>query len=139
MKKIVILLFTLMIFMQPVFSATWEQFTEKSYIDVESIRPNLDILGEKIPGEFVFWTKNLNNGKNYFKDREKEYNKKIWYILNQEIVNCPKRTLAIKSVIIYDTNSNVIDSTDFQHYLSPQSVVPESVGEILYNGICGNN
>jgi len=140
MRKLFLLLFALLMFVQPVFSANWEQYDKKEYIDSDSIRPNLDISGEIIPYEFTYWTKLLNDGSQYYKGIEQKFNKKVWYKLQQEIINCQKRTLALKSLIIYDTNSQVIFSLEKQFYeIEPISVVPDSVGEFLYNTICEKN
>lgn len=137
MKKL-FLICTIMFFaIQPVFSANWKQFIEKSYIDIDSIKPNIDILGEPIPSEYTYWTKELNDGREYFTDMEKYYNKKVWYVLNKEFVNCNKKTMGLQARIIYDLKAQPINSLEISSYeQKANSVVPDSVGELLYNIIC---
>lgn len=75
MKKFFLLFVFLLTYIQPVSSATWEQFSEKSYIDTDSIEENVDFNGNS--NEYYFWTKNLNNKNDYFIYQEKKYGKKI--------------------------------------------------------------
>ena len=68
----------------------------------------------------------------------KNYNKKVWYTLNREIVSCSQKTLTLKVMVIYDLKNNPIDSIEVPSYaMQPSSVVPDSIGELILNSICG--
>ena len=75
MKKFFVLLGLLLFFVTPVFSATWIQITEKSYIDKDSISTFVDDYNIEHKGQIIYWRKDLNDGSEYFKNIEKQYKK----------------------------------------------------------------
>lgn len=119
----------------PVFSADWRQITEKSYVDFDSVKATSDRSGKSDDVAFIFWIKDLNDGSDYFKDMEKYYNKKIWYVLDQHIVNCTQKTIATRSSTRYDLKSQVIDTKDNRYY-ETHDIIPDSLGDLYYEVIC---
>ena len=71
MKKIfiIILLFATIL---PTFATIWEQVSEKSWIDIDSIEPFIDDYGNAVPNQYSFWVKTLNNGSQGWRSDEKK-------------------------------------------------------------------
>lgn len=138
MKKIVFLIVAIVVTFAPVFARNWVEVAKKVYIDADSVEPYIDEFNRQKPSEYIYWSKNLNNGSPSYKDWEKNYNKKVWYTLNREIVSCSQKTLTLKVMVIYDLKNNPIDSIEVPSYaMQPSSVVPDSIGELILNSICG--
>ena len=124
MKKILIL-FLLLGFVSPVFAATWEQISEKTWIDIDSIKTNPYVKNVKSA-----WFKSLNPG-----NWELENNKKVWYQLDLIEFKCNENLISLRSYTSYDLKGNVISSDDWQDYRW-HVVIPESVGERKYHIVC---
>lgn len=139
MKKFFVLLGLLLFFVTPVFSATWVQITEKSYIDKDSISTFVDDYNIEHKGQIIYWRKDLNDGSEYFKNIEKQYKKKIWYVMCQGIVNTNNKTLACKTVIFYDLKGQSIETSTMPDVLLEYiRIVPNSFGELLYSVVSDN-
>lgn len=141
MKKRLFILFILTLMVHSVFAADWEQIEDKSYIDISSIKdyndPYTYIKEQYNRNEKEFWIKSLNDKSSYFTDYEKTYNKKIWYRISKNIIDCNNKTIATKSSAIYDINGKIIDSYDVEHILlNRHDIVPETRAEDWYNIIC---
>lgn len=135
MRKI-ILCALLYIFMQNgmAFAApNWVKLNDKLYVDINSIRKegNSD-------SKYSFWYKWLNDNSEVFKLGEKAFpNKKIWYVLKQEIIDCENVLIATKSIYTYDTNGNTINLLTFQNYeIKWYSIPPDSFLDVAYHNIC---
>lgn len=138
MKKIVFLIVAIVVTFAPVFARNWVEVANKVYIDADSVEPYIDEFNRQKPSEYIYWSKELNNGSQGYKDLEKDYNKKVWYTLNREIVSCSQKTLTLKVMVVYDLKGNLIEKTEVPSYaMQPSSVVPDSLGELLFNSICG--
>ncbi len=137
MKKYLSILIIFMCAFLPVYARNWVEVTNKIYIDTDSIEPYINELDRIEKGKFVFWTKNLNDGTQNFKNFENEYNKKIWYVLDKEIISCNQKTLSVKTLIFYDLKGNVINNIEIPYFAhNAYSIAPDSIGELFYNGIC---
>lgn len=137
MKKILLLFYICFGFILPVCAANWEQIGDKLYIDTDSIEHYSEKYSSEDTKRFSFWIKSLNDGSSYFTKMEKTYGKKVWYTLSRDIVDCNEKTIANKSVVVYDLKSQVIDSYEAILYSgSWNSIVPDSIGELYYYNIC---
>lgn len=137
MKKILLLFCICFDFILPAFATNWEQIGDKIYIDADSIERYSERYETEDTKKFSFWIKSLNDGSSYFAKMEKAYGKKVWYTLSRDIVDCNEKTIANKSIVVYDLKSQVIDSYESILYSgSWNSIVPDSVGELYYYGIC---
>ena len=140
MKKIFIL-FIIVFIAYPVSAADWKQIEDKSYIDVSSIKqyndPDTYSKKQYNRNEKEFWIKSLNDKSSYYTDWEVTYNKKIWYQISKNIIDCNNRTIATKSLAIYDIEGNIIDNYDVEHILlNRKDIIPETRGEDWYNIVC---
>lgn len=53
------------------------------------------------------------------------------------LVNCSDKSLATKSFAIYDIKGQAIDLYEASDYeIQWSSIIPETMGELYYNGIC---
>lgn len=139
MKKFILLFLSLFITL-PVFSASWVQIGEKTYLDIDSLTTYIDEYDSIKTNQKIYWLKKLNDGSEYFKKIEKEYNSKIWYTMTQRLVNTNKKTSSVKTIIYYDLKGNVVSSYTFPDYLLKwDSIVPNTYGEFLYDVVTHEN
>ena len=139
MKKFILLFLSLFITL-PVFSASWVQIGEKTYLDIDSLTTYIDEYDSIKTNQKIYWLKELNDGSEYFKKIEKEYNSKIWYTMTQRLVNTNKKTSSVKTIIYYDLKGNVVSSYTFPDYLLKwDSIVPNTYGEFLYDVVTHEN
>ena len=139
MKKFILLFLSFFIAL-PVFSASWVQIAEKTYLDIDSLTTYIDEYDSIKTNQKVYWLKELNDGSEYFKKIEKEYNTKIWYTMTQRLVNTNKKTNSIKTIISYDLKGNVVFSYTFPDFLLKwDSIVPNTYGEFLYDVVTHEN
>lgn len=138
MKKILLMfLLFFTIASVPAFARNWVEFANKMYIDTDSIEPYIDGISASRKEEYVFWTKNLNDGSEPYKDWEKTYNKKIWYDLSKNVISCQQKTLTLQAIAIYDLKGSVIKTDEIPFvYQEARSIIPDSVGEIIYSIVC---
>lgn len=118
-----------------VFAADWVQIAEKQYLDVSSITPynyDLNFNNDRL---YSIWQKNLNNGTENWEEIEKNIGKKIWYYKYLQVVNCSKKEIAVRSIILYDLKENAVFSNDY-YPLEWQSVAPDTIGEGIYTDVC---
>ena len=140
MKKFFVLLGLLLFFVTPVFSATWVQIGNKLYIDRDSISTYIDDYNSSNIEQKTFWIKQLNNGNDNFKKLEKTFNKKVWYVMYQWIVNTKNNTQTIKTTVCYDLKNEVID-----YYTTPDvlltwnRIVPGTNGEFFNKIVSDKN
>lgn len=136
MKKLLLLFILTIATISPTVATEWIETGEKSYIDIDSIERYVDDYGNEVSSQYVYWTKYLNNGAEYFKYSEKMYNKKIWYIMSKEVIDLDKKVSYAKYTFVYDLKGNVIDSySDFETLKSP--IVPDTVSDNEYQVIYG--
>ena len=139
MKKFILLFLSLFITL-PVFSASWVQIGEKTYLDIDSLTTYIDEYDSIKTNQKIYWLKELNDGSEYFKKIEKEYNTKIWYTMTQRLVNTNKKTSSIKTIIYYDLKGNVVfNYTCPDYFLKWDSIVPNTYGEFLYDVVTHEN
>ena len=132
MKKIfiIILLFATIL---PTFATIWEQVSEKSWIDIDSIEPFIDDYGNAVPNQYSFWVKTLNNGSQGWRSDEKKFNKKIWYMLSKDVIDIKRKTSAMKFFVYYDLNEKCITSEEIPFvFMNWYSIIPNTVGEYEY-------
>jgi len=136
MKKNLLFVFAAMLTMACcVFAADWVQIAEKQYLDASSLTTynyNLNFDNDII---YSIWQKRLNNGTENWKEVEKNIGKKLWYEKSLQIVNCSKKEIAVKSIILYDIKENAIFNYDY-YPLDWQSIAPETIGESIYTDVC---
>ncbi len=131
MKKFLIILLLTIATVLPTFATNWVQVGDKTYIDIDTIEPFVNDYGQVIPNQYSYWEKTLNNGD--FKKLEKQYNKKIWYMLSKNVIDLKRKTSAIKFSVLYDLKENSIDPLEIMSSLMNwQSIVPNTVGELKY-------
>ncbi len=136
MKKC-FLLPLLVLFVLPVSATTWEQIDTKRYIDLDSIEKYNDKYDSRKSEIYSFWIKSLNDESQYFTDFEKDYNKKVWYTMTRNLINCDNKTITPKAIIFYDLSHRVIKNFELPAYsLEWHSIIPDSIGEDYYYGIC---
>ena len=133
MKKLFFLIVFLFIGILTVYAANWVEVDIKKYADVSSIAKYNDIYGKN--NVYSIWTKYLNDGSDIFKDIENEFKKKPWYILQMWLLDCENKAIDMKSLVFYDLNEKVIASNTYS-YEKWDPVVPNSYGEVLYQGVC---
>lgn len=135
MKRFLLLTLFLLLIL-PVYGASWLEISNKTYIDIDSISNYIDDNDGIHLRQKIYWRKILNDGSNLFKNFEKEHNKKVWYIMTQEIINIDKKTICSKTIIFYDLKEKVLDSFTIPDcMMSWESIVPDTLGETLYNAI----
>lgn len=123
MKKIIIALFTLLLFQNCCFSAEWKEVSYKTYIDMSSWHYK--------NGYSYAWVKSLNDGT------KKPINgQQVWFSLNKFKIDCTNGKLGIVNYIDYGLKGQVLDSfTPVE--INMFEVAPESRGEILHEYVCG--
>lgn len=138
MKKIVLcaLLCTLLNAGMGFAESNWVQVGEKVYIDTNSIRKE-----ENSISKYSYWYKWLNDKSELFSLGEKSFpDKKIWYILQQEIIDCEKKQATVKSHYTYDINNFVLFTETYPEYKQNwMSIPPDSFLDLCYNYICNKN
>lgn len=118
-----------------VFAADWVQIAEKIYLDTSSLTQHKYDLNYDKDKLYQVWIKNLNDSTEEWKTLEELTGKKPWYKKSLLVVNCTKKEITEKSVVLYDLRENVIDYKT-NSYLEWQSIPPETIGEDVYMKIC---
>lgn len=92
--------------------------------------------------EYNFWLKTTyskdalaKERKMYFDELKNNDYSQFSYTLHKKGIRCDKEQTKTISIVDYDTNGAVIFSGDLNSYY--EDVIPESVGETIYNWICG--
>lgn len=139
MKKVYLLIITLLFLSIPAFATNWYQLQDKIYIDLDSIQPyNAQFgLSNNQTNTYIFWSKELNTNSNTFKDIENIYHKKFWFVMNREVINCNNQTMGLTSYADYDLNGNVLGSHEYDNYqIKWYSIVPDTISNLFYNIVC---
>lgn len=127
----------LFVLILPVQAANWKQIDAKEYVDLDSIEKYNYAYSIRNDDIYSFWIKNLNDKGPDFINFEKRYNKKIWYLMTRYLVDCKNKTIATKVSVIYNLSAQVIDSYEKPDYsIEWASIIPESIGESYYYGVC---
>lgn len=135
MKKLLILLFTFILFALPVHAAKWVQLDDDTSIDLESIK-NYSQYSYPNPEQKIFWIKQNLENSIHAKTAKEELNKNLKYGLAQFIVDTNKKNIAIKSFVHYDENNERINGGSLEHFeLMWVDIAPETFGEMLYDAI----
>ena len=133
MKKIFIILLLTIATILPTFATNWVQTGDKSYIDTDTIEPFVDDYGRVVPNQYSFWVKILNLDSQSWRDAEKRLNKKILYIMDKEVIDVNRKTIAVKFRVYYDLKDRPIDSWEEQSILMKwRSIIPDTVGDYVY-------
>lgn len=77
---------------------------------MDSIKQYVDDSGVQNQNKYTFTSKILNDNSSLFVQFEKIFNKKIWYILQVNIIDINIKKRALKYSKIYDTKGNIIHS-----------------------------
>lgn len=125
MKKILIV-FALMMF-GCAYAADWVEVSHKYYLDLSSYQKHYSDGSTYV----TIWSKVLNDG-----DMKPINNKKVWYYKSKEYCDCTNKKIGASYVIYYGLDAKVLDDYDFGKPLYYE-VIPETVGEILWNYVCG--
>ncbi len=135
MKKILLLFLAILIL--PAYSANWKQISEKEYVDIDSIEKYEDSFSTKKREAYSFWIKGLNDKSSFFTELEKYHKKKIWYILSKDLIDCKNKAFSFKAYALYGLDGSIITSQETPDYrIEWNSIVPDSIGERNYYGIC---
>ena len=141
MKNFIVLLFLLTFSMLQVQAANWIQVDDKMYMDVDSIEYFVsDGQYNQRNNQYSFWVKSLNDGSDNYKQLEKHFNKKVWYSLSKYVVDINTQKIAQKTSVLYAVNEKQpLDSYEeqFDTLLRWQTIVPNSVGELMFNIVIG--
>ena len=141
MKNFIVLLFLLTFSMLQVQATNWIQVDDKMYMDVDSIEFFVsDGQYNKRNNQYSFWVKSLNDGSDNYKQLEKHFNKKVWYSLSKYVVDINTQKIAQKTSVLYAVNEKQpLDSYEeqFDTLLRWQTIVPNSVGELMFNIVRG--
>ena len=141
MKNFIVLLFLLTFSMLQVQAANWIQVDDKMYMDVDSIEYFVsDGQYNQRNNQYSFWVKSLNDGSDNYKQLEKHFNKKVWYSLSKYVVDINTQKIAQKTSVLYAVNEKQpLDSYEeqFDTLLCWQTIVPNSVGELMFNIVRG--
>lgn len=113
-------------------AANWKRIDKKMYLDTSSINPYGDYVDENV---YSVWSRWMNTGSDSWKRLEKRTGKKLSYKKVQNTVNCTRRKLAVKSMILYDTEENAVKRYEKSN-LEWYSVVPDTMGEDIYSYVC---
>lgn len=79
----------------------WRKIEIGTYIDIE----NMEQIGENI---FECWIKS-EKGSYVFENTQRKYNIKIGYQLCKYLINCSSREFAIKGIILYSKDGQIIE------------------------------
>lgn len=141
MKNFIVLLFLLTISMLQVQASNWIQVDDKMYMDVDSIEFFVsDGQYNKRNNQYSFWVKSLNDGSDNYKQLEKHFNKKVWYSLSKYVVDINTQKIAQKTSVLYAVNEKQpldLYEEQFDTLLRWQTIVPNSVGELMFNIVRG--
>lgn len=141
MKNFIVLLFLLTISMLQVQATNWIQVDDKMYMDVDSIEFFVsDGQYNKRNNQYSFWVKSLNDGSDNYKQLEKHFNKKVWYSLSKYVVDINTQKIAQKTSVLYAVNEKQpldLYEEQFDTLLRWQTIVPNSVGELMFNIVRG--
>ena len=122
-------------------ATNWIQVDDKMYMDVDSIEFFVsDGQYNKRNNQYSFWVKSLNDGSDNYKQLEKHFNKKVWYSLSKYVVDIKTQKIAQKTSVLYAVNEKQpLDSYEeqFDTLLRWQTIVPNSVGELMFNIVRG--
>jgi hypothetical protein len=83
------------------------------YLDVQT-------LGVTPSGTVSLWVKTLNNSSYYYNEQNYE-------------IDCEAKKIKSLTSVSYEADGNSINTAGEQEW---QSVVPQSMGEVLYHGVC---
>lgn len=141
MKKFLVIFSLLVLSITPALASNWVVISKdkKTFLDLDSITPYQgNYLYFRQNNMYSMWTKTLNNEDKEFKNAEKLTGEKIWYMKTHNLIDCSRKEIAIKSFIYYNLNEKPIHNphTYSDQLLIWDSIIPESVGEMLYNYAC---
>lgn len=139
MKKIIFILCGLGFVCLSTQAANWIQTGQKTYLDRSSISKYNDIYSRN--SIYSFWTKNLYNESEFDEFLENKYGHKYWYSKVLVLMDCSNKERAVKSGTWYNLQEKVTYNgtsvyDDYSLQWSP--VIPESIGEVEYNYVCGS-
>ena len=137
MYKRLFLVLLCMQVLQPVGAVDWRALFDKFYIDIDSFEPYYDSLSLPKSRKFSFWVKVLNDKSDIFLNKEKLYNKKVWYSLEKYVIDCDNNLMSLKSTFEYDLNYKVIGNYEYLPYqMRWVSIPPGSVADFYYAIFC---
>lgn len=128
MKKILFVLFLLIVFISPVFAANWVEIFEKKYIDMSSLEPDYN------SNTIMFWVKNLRKDPNDTFPNFEGKNVPYWYSMAQWQLDCTNKKSQIHAYAIYDLKQEVIFSTE--HLSDWGTIIPETYADGYYRLFC---
>ena len=102
----------------PANATYWYEFSEKTYIDLDSLQKT---------GDTAFaWVKTMNDG-----NIKPINNKKISYSLSTLYIDLISKKMALKDAYFYDSNNNQVDESS-REKLYWDVIIPGSIGDSLY-------
>lgn len=134
MKKYLILLILFLFISVPTQAVTWIKIADNEYIDKDNIKTYIDDNNKKHKEQKVFWTKTINKNDNLFPNVQKTLDKRIGYVMAQQIIDFQRESITLKSVIVYDDDEKVIETyTNNDCALNWNSIAPNTNSAFLYN------
>lgn len=134
MKKYFFTLTLLILVILPTFAADWFEIYPKIYMDNATYTYNNQTKRAKM------WVKKLNSVDSKI---ENINGKKVWYWKTYYEFSCTEQQFRILSSVYYDLQQNVLDNYDSPYNdfstFGWNNVVPDSIGEVLYQTACKPN
>ena len=125
----------------PVLASDWHYIGNGYYIDLESISkyPNSFLYPNN--NMYTFWTKVVDEDSQAAKYVLKEMSKmdkvNIIEVKGQQIIDCPRKKIAVVSIITYKSDGIPAYNSSFNEYQYQwESIVPDSFQEFYYKLIC---
>ncbi len=133
MKKILLFIILLLCNISTVYAIAWVQVdNNNNYIDKDSIKIYVNDYSTYDYDKRIFWTKHVGN--EFYQEIEKIIKKKIAFTLSQYIIDYKKQAIAVKTVVAYDINGQVISSCTYKDFqLDWNAIIPNSTAELWAN------
>lgn len=121
MKKNIYLILCCLFFGLSASAANWIEIENKVYLDLST--------WEYKNGYSNVWVKLLNTG-----EWKPINNQRVWYDIQRWQIDCTNHRLKINSSVTYGLKKQVLDSANIGSLWL--NIVPDSVGESVYNYVC---
>lgn len=132
MKNLCLILIVFLILCMKVYASTWVQVGDNYFIDKDSIEYYINDMGETQYNKKIYWMKTINVNDSY-KQIEKDLEKKISYVLTQNIIDITLKKITVKAIIFYDEDGNAIfNHTRKERELNWEAIAPNSNGEYWF-------
>ena len=119
------------------YASGWSSVGNSTYMNSKSILTYYNERHEIVQNQYSFWTRHFNDGSEYFKIKEKEYNIKISMIHTRYVIDCYNKTIANKTELIYDEKSRVVKRVNRETDILEFIIIKENTpANLFYKNIC---